>query len=132
LDRLRRRQPEAPPLPLRPRVYTGLLLCDGSTDRYEVTLPPGARLRATVRHAPDAGDLALVLLPLPPATEPLGRSDGPHGVEHLSLPPSPVGRPGRLVVSHTRPGRTTPYTLDLQLALPDAPLGSRPFTPGAP
>jgi len=102
------------PPTLRARTHTGLLLCDGATDRYRVTVPAGHSLVVWLRHAADAGDANLTLtLPDGPDTV-LSFSDMVTGVERAGLDALPVEQHVDVLVQG-RPGANVPYELDLRL-----------------
>ena len=120
--------------PLSARTYTGLLLCDGTSDHFLVQPNSGEGLRVTLRHDPSQGDLSLELTALPPRIERFGLSDGRLGVETVLLPPDMLIRPAQVVVSG-RPGATVPYSLTIErtgadVCAPDAlegPTGNDSF-----
>jgi hypothetical protein len=108
-----------PPATLAARTYTGLLLCDGTQDRYIVQPNPGEALRVTLRHDPALGDLALDLSALPPLLERFGSSDTRFGVEIVILPAADPIRPALVTVSG-RPGAHVPYSLTVERTAADA------------
>ncbi len=101
------------PASLTTRTYGGLLLCDGSTDRYAVQVDPGEGLRVLLRHDSAEGDLSLRIEGPPPLSDLLGESDGPLGVEVVQIAPEPMGGP-RAILVQGRPGFATPYSITLE------------------
>jgi len=98
---------------------TGLVLCDGTVDRYELELPAGVGVTVMAVPAPGAvGDLRLEVYSTPAPGQGLGNSDHPWGPERVSLPAQDVERTVALVVSG-RAGDTTPYSLRLDPLGPD-------------
>ncbi len=104
---------------LAARTHGGLLLCDGTQDRFVVEQRAGEGIRVVLRHDADAGDLSLDLQTGPPLAQPLGRSDGTLGVEAVQAPGDALARPLHIVVSG-RPGFSTPYTLTVERLPHDA------------
>ena len=101
-----------PPL-LVARTYGGLLLCDGSEDRYVTTVPAQTGLQVVLRHCPADGDLSLVLRKPLPVPEELARSDQPLGMEVVELDAAPEERTFDIVIQG-RPGFSVPYSLSLE------------------
>jgi len=108
------------PAGLVARAYTDLLLCDGTEDAYGAAVPAGEGFSVVLRHAPEAGDLALALTVLEAGleTERL-RSDGRHGVEALGIDAAPVPREVEVRV-RGRAGSDVPYDLTLERVAPEA------------
>lgn len=112
---------QAPTLPLWDT--TGLLLCDGATDRFQVELPAGVGLQVVARPEPGAqGDLRLDVLSLPAPGRTLGSSDYAWGPERVALPVAAEARTVALVVAG-RPGVSIPYRLQID------PLGPEDCAP---
>ena len=106
--------PDGPggPALLALRTHSALVLCDGEVDDYLVDVPEGLGLQAVLRHDAGLGDLALSFEILGPPIEILAQSDGPLGVEQVSVAaaqaPAQVG-----VIVRGRPGASVPYSLSL-------------------
>jgi len=106
---------EEPP-ELATRTYTGLVLCDGTLDRFRAPLAAGAGLRVVLRHPPGAGDLSLSLRD---PGGPLGRSDRRLGLELLEVAPGAADRDLEVTVEG-RPGSSVEYALTLEALPADA------------
>ena len=100
------------PAELQHRAYSGLVLCDGTTDLFVTRVPRESALRVVVRHEQDAGDLSLSLRNLATHDE-LAAADGHDGVDVAALGAAAFQRDLEVVVQG-RPGFSTPYTISLE------------------
>jgi len=115
---------------LEHRAYTGLVLCDGTTDRFLASVPRETALRVLLRHPQGDADLALSLRN-PATLDEIAAADGHDGVDSIWLGASAFQRDLEIVVSG-RPGFSTDYTISLErqpaeFCAPDAlegPLGN--------
>lgn len=98
--------------PLALRTYDDLVLCDGATDLHIVTQPANTPLRIVVRHAPEGGDLRMIVRD-DRTGEVVGFSDEPFGLERTEVPPSPQAR-DLLVEISGREGWSVDYRLTLE------------------
>lgn len=106
------------------RVYTGLVLCDGEPEVYQVTARAGEGLRVTLRHEPGPAGVSLRIHPQGSPQLTLAWSDRRHGVEELALDSAPGARALELVVQG-RPGWSPEYSLDIErLGANDCPRDS--------
>jgi len=102
----------ATPALLRPRSYTGLVLCDGAQDRYRVHVPAGEGLRVRLYTEPAQRELSLVLRDLTPGGGVLAQADGGLAVQELSVGAMAELQDLELTVAGA-PGSAASYALDL-------------------
>jgi len=101
---------EEPPVLLE-RVYSGLVLCDGTRDAYSFELGPSEGVLARLRFDPALGDLAVELVSQ--EGQLLASSDGLWGVEQAAAQAAQRSETVRVVV-RGRQGAHVPYSLELQ------------------
>ena len=98
---------------LTTRTYTGLVLCDGDEDAYDLSVPAEEGVRVVLRYDPAAGDLSATLVD-PTAMPPLTlHSDLREGVEIVGVADAALARSLTLRIQG-RPGRSVPYSLTLE------------------
>ena len=90
------------------RTYTGLVLCDGDEDVYDLSVAAGEGVRVLVRHDPAVGALSATLVD-PTAMPPLVlRTERPEGLQIVGVGDAPGARALTLRITG-RPGRAVPY-----------------------
>ncbi len=108
--------PVARPATLDQRTYTGLVLCDESTDTYRLNLPPNEGVAITLSYDATMTDLALTLTDLDSDAPPTF-SDTPFGVEVLGIDAQPFAQVYEVEVSGAV-GRAADYDLSVAALSP--------------